>query len=542
MTDTNRRNLYAAEGLRYMPQILTMVDQNPLSPTYGCGDRQYWLYKSIDYPGGMYGEFAFPLALAYAHPFPENPYRGHEKIRDLAIAVIRHQARTAHGDGSNDDFYPFERAMGSTAFTLYAIAEAARTLDLKDDDILSFVARRARWLAGARETGRLANHHALAALGLASAAALTGEAGLSKAATQCRDRVLGWQTKEGWFPEYDGFDPGYHTFTITFLAYLRRLTNDDTLTEPLARAVALAAEMMGPDGSLGGEIGSRNSFHFLPHGFELLAPEMGEARYVADRFLDSLEKGSRSYLDENRTFCHYQYNYFQAWLDYADREPCPDWRPADGIRQFADAGLTSVRRDGIHALVSTKKGGVVKASSETGPIASDTGLVITDRGGGMYAPAIEGGFDEELSTGKSGEIIVEVSANFAMVPNTITASTTKLAVLRLLNYTVGRVAPNLLRWLIQHLLINRKKTFPVRVRRRIEIDENGITVSDRLNKMSERLNVAGISASTDLTTIYTASSNAWSPSRFFPWRDLSPHVAPFNTDGKVEVERRWPKP
>ncbi|HEC90901.1 MAG TPA: hypothetical protein ENI55_04465 [Alphaproteobacteria bacterium] len=535
------RDLYAAEGLRYMPQVLCMLDQNPLSPTYGCGDRQFWLYKSIDYQGGMYGEFAFPLALAYAHSFPGNVYYGAEKIRDLALAVIRNQLRSAHKDGSNDDFYPFERAMGSTAFTLYAMAEAARVLTVDDQDILAFLGRRAGWLAGKHETGRLSNHHALAALGLASTAELTGDAALRRQSDICRDRVLGWQTEEGWFPEYGGFDPGYHTLTLTFLAYLRRITGDDVLTGPLARAVTLAADMVGEDGSMGGEVGSRNSYHFFPHGFELLAAEMGPARYVADRFLDSLKTGRRGYLDENRTFCHYQYNYLQSWLDFADRQTCPDWQPEDGVRRYDRAGLITVRRNGIHAVVSLNKGGVVKASTKAGPMASDTGLVVTKSGGGIYAPAIEGGSDIAVSVGGDGKDIIEVSADFEKIPNTILPSTAKMAVLRLLNYTIGRLAPNLLRGIIQYLLIKRKSPFPVRVRRRIEVDGNGIVVKDRLSRTAQSVRISGLSSSSDLTTIYTASSNSWAPSRIFSWVDLKGRVDDFNKTGEIEVERTWPK-
>ncbi|MBK8259870.1 MAG: hypothetical protein IPK80_00840 [Nannocystis sp.] len=33
------RDWYAFEAIRALPRILLMVDKNPLSPTYGCFDR-----------------------------------------------------------------------------------------------------------------------------------------------------------------------------------------------------------------------------------------------------------------------------------------------------------------------------------------------------------------------------------------------------------------------------------------------------------------------------------------------------------------------
>lgn len=535
------RHIYALEGLRYIPQILTMVDQNPLSPTYGCGDRPFWLYKSIDYPCGMYGEFALPLALVYTHPFPDNSYQGQERIRELSLAVIRYQALSGHADGSCDDFYPYERAMGSTAFTLFAMAEAVHQLGVTDDGIISFLDRRAHWLARGREAGRLTNHHALTALGLAAVYRLTGEGRLKSEAIRIRDRVLEWQTEEGWFPEYEGFDPGYDTFTISFLAYFRRIMGDDTLTGPLLKAVRLMAELVGPDGSHAGEIGHRNSYHFVPHGFELLAPEMGEARYVADRFLAGASKGLRNYLDENRTFCHYQYNFLQSWLDFADRDRCPNWEPGNATLDLRKAGLIRVRGPRIHALVSVTKGGVLKASTKEGPIASDTGLVFTDTSKAMFAPARTGAKKYTLSQ-QGTDTVIEVTTSFQKIPNSIQSSTFKFLILRLLNHTVGRLSPNLLRRLIQYILINRTKTVPVELVRRITVGTDTIDVVDTLNRTGTDIRMVRLSASTDLTTIYTASSNSWNATRFFPWQDLEPLIDEFNETGRLTVSRSWTIP
>ncbi len=534
-----RRDIYAAEGLRYMPQILTMLDQNPFSTTYGCGDRPFWLYKSKDFPSGMYGVFALPLALACTHEFPGNVYFGQPRIKELALAVIRHQARAAHADGSGDDFFPFERAMGSTAFTLYAMAEAVHHLGIGDEDVLAFLARRARWLAGCKESGRLTNHHALGALGLAAVHRLTGERTLKKESIKIRDRVLRWQSEEGWFPEYDGFDPGYDTFTISFLAHLRRMTGDDTLTRPLARAINLTARLVGPDGSHGGETGWRNSYHFLPHGFELLAKELGQARYVADRFLDAVKNGYRSYLDENWIFCHYQYNYLQSWLDYAERDGCPDWSPGKEIHHYTDAGLLCVRRDTVHAVVSLRKGGIIKASTKAGPLASDTGPVILDRGGKIYAPSRDGLQTSEIVEEESGNAVITVATYFERIPNTILPTPWRFILFRLINLTAGRLAPNLLRRLIQYLLINRRNAFPARLTRRIRIGGDGVFVRDSLERLSDNFRISRLASSTDLTTIFSASSNAWHASRFFSWTDLDSRVGEFNETGALEIDRAW---
>ena len=534
----NLRDTYAAEGLRYMPKLLSMVDQNPVSKTYGCGDRQYWLYKMTDFPSGMYGEFALPLALCFQKAFPGNTFKGQPRIKELSYAVMRYQAASAHKDGSGDDFYPFERAFGSTAFTLYCMAEAVRQLGSAEDDILDFIVRRSRWLMGANEAGRLSNHHALAALGLAVAHDVTGVKELGDASRRFRDRVLDWQTPEGWFPEYGGFDPGYDTFTISFLAHLRQLTGDDSLTRPLQKAVSLAANLVGPDGSYAGEAGNRNSYHFVPHGFEILAREFGEARYVADQALAAMQGGRRNYLEDNRTFCHYQYNFLQSWLDYSERSACPNWSPPEGAVHYPEGGLFKLKTGSNHAVIAIKKGGVIKVSGPDGPLVSDTGMVLVDSKGAASAPSIAGVEKFEFEE-TGGNYEIQIETGFDKIPNTMLPSSAKFLVFRILNFTVGRWFPNFLRKTIQNLLINRKLPVPARLLRRIAVGTDTVTISDRIVRTKNNFSVSRILASTDLTTTFTASSNSWHASRLFAWTEYSDEVEAFNKEGSVEVSRTW---
>ena len=53
----------------------------------------------------------------------------------------------------------------------------------------------------------------------------------------------------------------------------------------LRPAVEFAWHFMHPDGSYGGEYGSRNTYHFYPHGFEVMAAHEPKAGQIADQFL-----------------------------------------------------------------------------------------------------------------------------------------------------------------------------------------------------------------------------------------------------------------
>jgi len=239
--------------------LLGAIDRNPYRPTYGCLDRQFWHYRTASFPSEMYQEGVLPLALVYAVDLPGNRWHRHQRVGQLAAAAMQFAAKSSHGDGSCDDYYPFERALGAAVFSFQASTHACQLLEVRDPQVLGWLHRRARWLMGHDEAGRLANHHALAALGLFRMAAISGEDAYRRAALERIEKVLAWQSAEGWFEEYGGADPGYQTVTLDSLAKCRPFLTDGRLEEPLRRGVAFAREFLHPDASFGGEYGSRGT-------------------------------------------------------------------------------------------------------------------------------------------------------------------------------------------------------------------------------------------------------------------------------------------
>ena len=212
-----RRDLLARAALAQIPKLLTLQDRNPHSPTFGCFDRNHWHYKIIDFPSGMAQEFAYPLALAYDTDLPDNPFFQKAALVDFVQAGISFAARSAHADGSCDDYFPYERAGGAAGFSLLACLESTTLLDLENSEALRFFELRATWLANHHETGTLTNHQALIALCLELAGRRLGT-DRWKTATRLRiERVLEWQSSEGWYREYEGCDPGYLSLTVSLL-------------------------------------------------------------------------------------------------------------------------------------------------------------------------------------------------------------------------------------------------------------------------------------------------------------------------------------
>src|SRR5690606_30437258 len=148
----------------------------------GSFDRSYWHYRTMDFPCGMSQEMVLPLALAHAWDLPGGEaFRGRERLRELVLGAMRFARLSSHSDGTCDDYFPFERAMGALVFSLYAMPESCLVLDLKNSarpedglaELLEFFVRRGDHLGAKNETGQLANHQAFAALALYNVFLLT---------------------------------------------------------------------------------------------------------------------------------------------------------------------------------------------------------------------------------------------------------------------------------------------------------------------------------------------------------------------------------
>ena len=377
------RTVLARLGLAPIAHILTLQDRNPHSPTYGCFDRAYWHYRIIDFPSGMAQEFVWPLALAWALPLPDNRFHADPSLREWIVAGLHYAASSAHADGSCDDYYPFERATGAAAFSLLACIESYDLLGLDDPELRAFFERRASWLARHEESGRLSNHEALIVLGLIRLGQVTGrpepwEAGIERRLS----RLLSWQSEEGWFAEYEGCDPGYLTLTISLLAEIDRQRPYAELREPLRRAIAFAAELVHPDGSYGGEYGSRNTLNFFPHGFELASGWMPEAGAINDRVLSHFSDQGAPCFDDDHILGHHAWNCLLAWRDFSSERSATASPPVEGRRWYPGAGFLIERRAGSTLYAGLGKGGVFKLFHEGGSSLSDTQLSARLRGGG----------------------------------------------------------------------------------------------------------------------------------------------------------------
>jgi hypothetical protein len=535
---------YLNLALPYIPRLLHLIDQNPYSPTYGCFDRAFWHYRTMDFPCGMSQEMVLPLALAYAREYPGNKYYQTERLKELTEAAIRYMIKSSHKDGTCDDYFPYERAMGALVFSLYAATEAYQVIGMQDEEVEDFFLKRVHHLENENESGRLSNHQALAGLAAYNVFCITGD---DKARKTGEDRValtLSWQDpNEGWYQEYEGADPGYHTCTIDFLAKYLQKRNDrgkeieHTVLQSLIKAVDFSWYFMHPDGSYGGEYGSRNTYHFYPHGLELMASHTEKAGQIADAFLQSADLDKRYHNDDDRMTAHYVYNFMQAWEDYNPERPdsinesksCTDGKWMPNAKIFINWNTSESGDIQNYLITNQSKGGVLKIFDSKGCIASDTGLIGELEDGTIVVSHLvqqdskfTENFGKTLST-------LEVQGDFCIrKANGMTVF--KQLLLRLWLVTIGRFNANLTRSIVQKIAITGKPKTSYRFKRVISVNSREVKVTDFI---PENMPLKRLSIGSDATSIYVANSLVFQESRLSPWQHANLSSLPTEKGQKV---------
>ena len=487
------RDIYAQKALTQIPRLLSLQDRNPFSPTYGCFHRDYWLYKTSDFPDAVRQFGVQALASVYKHDFPGNIYKGQPKVRDWAIAGLDFWARIQHKDGSFDEFYPYERGwVGPSAFTTYTAIEAYQLLqdEIPSDvaeQVLTAIRRAARFIAaGEAEEDHLANHHAMACLAVWKAYELLSNPDLRQGFEQLWEGFLRYHNaEEGWSREYDGVDPGYLSATVSFLAKIYQTNPDPDVFEVLSQSVDFCSYFVYPNGYYGGSLGSRNTLHFYPHGFEILAGKIPLAAAVAEKMLQALAEGKLvpPEIMSDRYVFYRVPEFLQAYLDYTPRPaelPLLPYEQQPFTRYFSQARIFVGNRPQHYIMANLAKGGVIKVFDRRSGrlVLNDCGIIGQLEDGRVVTsqwidPAYECQADEWGW---------EVQGYLQEVPSHKLFTPFKNLLFRGALVALGW-SPRFSHWLkgaIRKTLMLGRRPMPVRFSRRLRLEGEAITLTDEL--------------------------------------------------------------
>jgi hypothetical protein len=534
--DRERAAVYAPFVLGAAPRLLSHLDREPHSLTYGSFDRDHWSWKFRDFPILMTQWAVLPVALLARTDLPGSPYFGSARAIDWARAALRVLCERQHRSGAWDSVGPNNQDYGGALGSAYYLVETARALgDVLDDAerarITGCLERAARFAERSREDhGFVSNHHALYALGWRAAGDWLGDAELASRAEETIGAILARQHADGFYCEYDGFDPGYESLGIQYLARYWERTRDARVLDSLRRAVAFYAHAVHPDGSVGGAYGSRHTRLWFPAGFEILASEIPEAAAVAAFVRARLARGevvTPANVDAHNAYV-VNLSYLHACA-VTTRALAPAALPCEALRgeKLFASGLLVAGTDAYYGVFALNKGGVCRVHARaTGALAhEDAGWVVRDARG-LHATQLG---RSEFARLASGEYEARGKLGVARQEQ---LTPLRFLALRALNLTAFR-SEALARWirrLVVERLITRVQESPHRFSRRVKLGPDAVELHDALESPPRDGSVTAELAR-ELTAIHMGSA------KYFHLGELAGDAGPSATvvfEGRME--------
>ena len=263
--------------LLQMPRILGLSDRNPKSKTFGCFDRYYWHYKLIDFPNARFQEATLLLALLYKNDFEGNTYFEKPKIHELAKAANSFWHKIQNKDGSFNEVYPNERSFCATSFSTYAITESL--LVLGEQHNLDSLIKDGKWLLK-NNTAVVSNQMAAASLALYNIYLLTEETKIKRGAEEKITALMTSQSSEGFYPEYDDYDIGYLSLTLSCLCrYCLKTRDNEKLITSMKKGLEFLNGLISEYGMFDYTKTSRKTQFLYPYAFLVLESNISEKIY-----------------------------------------------------------------------------------------------------------------------------------------------------------------------------------------------------------------------------------------------------------------------
>ena len=427
-----------------------------------------------------------------------------------------------HRDGSYDQAYPHEHSYGATAFLLpdmIAVYKSIKSVcsNVEKSRIEDGFRKSADFLCRRSEQHEfIANHLAGAVLALQQAHALFDEKRYDQKANEILGSILDRQSEEGWFPEYGGADPGYQTLCMYYLAQIYRIDQTKLLKNALEKSLQFLQFFIHPDGTYGGEYGSRRTEIFYPGGIAMLASEFPIAASMRIFMGNSIASGKTvNLIDVDMgNLAPLLSNYIAAHSVGKTEK--------DGLtlpigeqnltRIFKGAGLSAISKPAYYAVLGSSNGGMLKIFNKKSKkiIFDDCGYLGETKSGRKIS---------SQNTNISNSLVwkddvFRTRSTFSLISDQSPTPFNYL-MLRIANLTIMRlrfinegIKKNLVK-----LLINRKSQIPLSLSREIEFRENSIHISDKLEK-SRQFQISRLASGIKFSSIHMASSRYFTPAQF----------------------------
>lgn len=542
------KKIYLKQLIQELPRLLSLQDRDQYSLTYGCFDRTYWGWKFKDFADITLQRAVYSLALVYSHNFEGNQYFQNKKLKEWIKAGIFYWIKKQHKNGSIDQAFPNEFSFGATAFTLGPLISSYLIIkkefsNQEQKQILQAFEKASNFLLKGKEThGFISNHLTGAALSLYKAGLLFENQAYQKKAQKLINLVFKNQSSEGWFKEYEGPDPGYETLGLSYLAQYYQQTKNENVLDSLKKSIKFLSYFIHPDGTLGGEYGSRNTEIFYPAGLEIIKNKIPLAQAILNRMEKSIEEYKIVSLNsvDKENLVPLMENYLLAYLSEKSTENNGFELPFEqNIEKYFDqSGIFIKTNENYYLICNTFKGGIIKIFDKKRKCLSwdDCGYIgQTDQDHILTTQIFNPKTTIKLSEKNSLEIEIIFMKTSQQLPSPF-----RTIILRIINLSICQnvFLGNLFKKALIKLLITQKKKYPVKLKRQINCSEKQIEINDALIK-KQSFKFKYLDYGKKFSAIHMGSSKYFQPFQLengFKSSELN--LEKFNQENKIIIRNR----
>lgn len=369
---------------RWLPRILTQLDRDPTSASYGCADRNWWHYKIRDFPSIILQQAGYTAYVASTLP----TFASHQsELHALAGSACRFWSLHIGRLRTFDEYYPWEQGYPPLAFSSLAVAKMAGQGVVPADDIEAGAGRAIHHLTRRFES-QAANQQMAGLAALCWFSKLFPGRIPTRTINDLTDRTLALQYEEGWFEEYGGPDLGYLSVTLDCLWDAYDATANPRFIDAAASALHFIDTLTALTGRNIGMHNARNTDYLVPYGLvRFMFGEQENLRQQAARLVhrlygDLAEPDHFLHATDDRYLCHYiGPSVFRATAllgantvnEPASAAPT---ETAYSPRRLEQSGYVLYP----NGIVSLHKGGILSVRSPDGAWATDFGWMVAYKG------------------------------------------------------------------------------------------------------------------------------------------------------------------
>lgn len=478
-------NIFWRQLNKHTGRLLSQIDRDPDSPTYGCFDRNFWNYKIRDFASIIQQQGILVLNVLYKYESIENIYYGNKTILNLILAGIDFWSESQLKTGAFNEYYPHESGFPPTAFSLYAVALILKEHpQFQNDEHTKAINKAVKWLLNNPEK-EASNQESAALAGIVVAKDLEGIVYDSKKLDKRLNQFYESQHSEGWYNEYGGPDLGYLSVTIDSLWDIYRVSNDKRALEAARKAAAFIRQFITVSGDFPVMINSRNTDYIVPYGLLGFGSIDPIALSVAQLVIEKMKlSGSMFHKTDDRYLTHYiGQSYFRSLLlsrKTLSGSDVPAYFPEKTSIYLKGCKIFISHNNKSSIICSLNKGGILCIYEPSGIIASDYGwrkktgkkIAVSHWQNESYNCFCK--IDDEKT-------ILTIEGRFS-IHGYLRPSTIKHMVLRLMSFIAG----NRIIGRLKSILIFNQKEINLSFIRKVSIDAKQVKIEDGFSPISEK--------------------------------------------------------